>query len=225
MPLYRVFYLAFLLWGLPQLVGAQQLNGTYCFGNSFERTCISFTPGNRFNYSNTGCTGGAEGVGVYTLLGNHLILSFKGQDTAKPPVVWHIDTITTQSDSVRWQFTVTDGAGEPLPGVTIRAKREEYLAIGDMDGKALMAFPKTTKDISIFVSYFGSGNDAYPITLRQDKSYKVGVWMNDTFAETVPNGTTYRYPIRNIQRNSFELKRDYKGAPFETYKKKAKGYK
>jgi hypothetical protein len=220
MNLRNIYHLALWLLILPQIVWAQQLKGTYCFGNGYEITYITFREDSKFSYYYAGCIGGEEGNGAYAFSDSFLVLAFKQEDTVRSPFVLSVDSATSGADSVHWLFKVADETGEYLPGATIQAAEYEAKTLTDLDGNALMVLPKNVDKTRIDVLYPGFPSKVYSVVLSLDHDYVVTLTTKDElYHQAISTGTIYQFTVRNIRLNSLELKRQYKGARFETYRK------
>lgn len=216
MLLYRIVLLLVLLLPGRGVLNAQQLRGSYCYSNSVESTCICFGEGDRFYYTYSGCTGSVYGKGIFSLLGNYLVLSFKA--TEDSDFTLQIDSTTAlKSDSVYWRLIINDDMGESLPGAIVSIE-PELEQVCDLDGKATLTLPRDSVSRVVSIKFIGIRPSSF--SLSCDKDYTVRVAARSAFQNSIADGTTYRLAIRKIQHRKLELKKEYKGACFETYIRK-----
>jgi hypothetical protein len=135
-----------------------------------------------------------------------------------------MDSTQSSTDSVKIKIKVRGRSEKDtlfFATIVFKNKKPVEGMMSDIDGNIEFSLTKSQDMCAFTLSMVGYANSEYSIS--SDKNYTITCFLEENgFDIFYKTGEIHKYHIRNIKKDSFELKNDYKDAKFEIYKRREK---
>jgi hypothetical protein len=212
----------FLLTLVFPAAGQQLPEGTFIYSTGFTHEEFTFKSNQIFEYKFSSCTGGQEGMGIYTFKKRKLLLTFENPNNKPLPKTLSLIKQPTQNDTSYLSFRFFDQKDTTsVEGVIVKfinkSNGKMYGTQSNSVGQATLKIKNTDLPLELDISYIGMKSKS--IKIDTCGNYSIVFPLNFEFLQPLGKGDTLQFLIDDYGDDKLVVK-PIKEKEFRTFTKK-----